>query len=124
MEISKRRHGCLTAWLTLMVAGNFILAIFYLVSSASSSRSLSSGTEWTLPATIILMLFNMVCAIALFKWKKWGFWGICVSSTIVFVVNLSSGLGIIPTLSGLVGVILLYGVLHIGNEKKGWPQLY
>ena len=123
MENSKQRHGCLTAWLAIMIAVNFIGAILFLVSSASTRRALPSETEWTLPASIILMLFNMICAIALFKWKKWGFWGICASSTIVFIVNLSGGLGIAPSIIGLVGAILLYAVLHIGKENKGWPQL-
>ncbi len=123
MAALKERHGCLTAWLVVMIVGNLIVAVYYLVSSASFRQAMPSGSEWTLPASIILLLFNMVCAVALLNWKKWGFWGICVSSTIVLIVNLSAGLGIIPALSALLGVILLFWVLHIGREKKGWPQL-
>lgn len=72
---------------------------------------------------IVLSLLNLVCAIVLFHWKKWGFWGFCVSSVIGLVVNLQIGLGIGPAIIGLVGVLLLYGVLHIGKKNKGWPQL-
>jgi hypothetical protein len=64
-----------------------------------------------------------VCTIALFRWKKWGFWGFCVSSVVAIVVNLSGGLGIGSYLSGLIMIGLMYGVLQIGRENKGWPQL-
>ena len=67
--------------------------------------------------------FNLVCAIALFQWKKWGFWGACGSSIVAIVVNLSIGLNPAAVVLGLLGVLLLYGVLHIGKENKGWPQL-
>jgi len=72
---------------------------------------------------VVFSLFNLVCAIALFQWKKWGFWGFCVSSVVLFVVNLSVAQGISSPIVGLGGVLLLYGVLHIGKENKGWPQL-
>jgi hypothetical protein len=55
--------------------------------------------------------------------KKWGFWGFIASSIVALFVNLSIGMGIGQSLLGLVGIALLYGVLHIGKENKGWPQL-
>jgi hypothetical protein len=38
-------------------------------------------------------------------------------------VNLTIGVNIAQGILGLAGVAILYGVLHIGNEKKGWTQL-
>jgi len=32
-------------------------------------------------------------------------------------------LGLSSAVVGVLGVILLYGVLHIGKDNKGWPQL-
>jgi hypothetical protein len=32
------------------------------------------------------------------------------------------GLGVLSFV-GLVGIAMLYGVLHIGKENKGWSQL-
>ena len=72
---------------------------------------------------IVFSLFNLVCAIALFRWKKWGFRGLCVSTVITLIVNLASGLGIAASLSGIVGVALVYAILKVGKENKGWPQL-
>jgi hypothetical protein len=70
-----------------------------------------------------MSVFNLVCSIALFKWKKWGFWGFCGSTAVAFVLNQSMGMGIESGIGGLFGIAALYGVLHIGKEKKGWPQL-
>jgi hypothetical protein len=72
---------------------------------------------------IILSLFNLVCAIQLLRWKKWGFWGYCVSTVVAVAISLSLGLGISSLIGGILGIAILFGVLHIGRENKGWPQL-
>ena len=119
----KNRHGCLTAWLVLMLIANGASGLMYLLGSEAIRRSLPNAPGWAFPVLIVFSLFNVVCAVALFQWKRWGFWGFCVSSLVALVVNLSIGLGMGSALAGLVGVILLYGVLQIGTENKGWPQL-
>ena len=78
---------------------------------------------WALIVLGVVAVFNLVCAIALFNWKKWGFWGFIISSIVTLVINLNIGLGVAQSLSGLIGVAVLYGVLQIGKENKGWPQL-
>ncbi len=123
MPEPKKRHGCLTAWLILMLVVNSITALVYLFMGGSIRESYPHASSWTIPTLIVLGLFNLSCAVALFQWKKWGFWGICASSVIAFIVNLSAGVGIGSSLLGFVGVALLYGVLQIGKENKGWTQL-
>jgi hypothetical protein len=123
MAGAKGRHGCLTAWLVLMIVANSGTALFYLLGSEAIRRTLPSAPGWAVPVLVVCSLFNLVCAIALFRWKRWGFWGFCGSSVFALVVNLSVGLGIGSALGGLVGVIVLYGLFQIGKENKGWPQL-
>jgi hypothetical protein len=123
MADAKSRHGCLTTWLVLVIVANSATALMYLLASEGIRRTLPNAPGWAFPVLIVFSLFNLVCAIALFQWKKWGFWGFCASSVVALVVNLSVGLGVGLALGGLVGVLLLYGVLHIGKEKKGWAQL-
>jgi len=122
-ESAKHRHGCLTAWLIVMLVANSATTVFYLVGTESIRRAFPTAPAWTFPIMALAGIFNLVCAIALFKWKKWGFWGFCASSVIALIVNLSIGVGVGPTIGGLLGVVLLYGVLHIGKENKGWSQL-
>ena len=123
MTEAKNRHGCLTAWLVLMIIANSATALAYLVGRDEIQKTLPNAPGWAFPVLIIFALFNLVCAIALFKWQKWGFWGFCVSAVVALFVNFSIGLGVGSSLGGLVGVALLYGVLQIGKDNKGWPQL-
>jgi hypothetical protein len=118
----KKRHGCLTAWLVFMIIVNSATSLFYLLSSASIKLAFPNAPSWAFPVIVIAGLVNLACAVALLRWKKWGFWGLCVSSIVVFITNYSIGTGGAAIL-GLIGPALLYGVLQIGQEDKGWPQL-
>ncbi|MGH3755135.1 MAG: hypothetical protein ACRDRP_21075 [Pseudonocardiaceae bacterium] len=61
---------------------------------------------------------NVVCAIALFQWRKWGFYGFVATSVVGLVVNLAIGLNPVQALLGLVGIAILYGVLQIGGTGR------
>jgi hypothetical protein len=123
MADAKKRHGCLTAWLVLMIVGDSFSALMYLLGSGMIRKGLPNFPAWAMFALILFSVFNLVCAIALFQWRKWGFWGCCASSVVVLFVNLSIGIGTGQCLLGLVGVLILYAVLQIGAEDKGWSQL-
>lgn len=123
MNGTKSRHGCLTAWLVVMIIANSATALIYLVGGQNIRANLPDAPSWMFPVLIVFALFNVACAIALFQWKKWGFWGFVFSSVVALIVNINAGLGIGPSLFGLVGVALLFGVLNIGTTNKGWPQL-
>lgn len=152
MAEAKNRHGCLAAWLVLMIIVNSLGVLGYLMSllgrgmisqilQSQMYQSQMSQSQilqiqmllnipiWVFLVSIMFLIFNVVCAIALFLWKKWGFWGFCASSVAALVVNLSVGSRgisqvISSTLVSLVLVLVLFGVLHIGRkENKGWPQL-
>jgi hypothetical protein len=119
----KRRHGCLTAALVVVIIANSAAALRYTVQGETIRQAIPGMPGWALPVLIVFSLFNLACAVALLRWKRWGFWGFCVSSAVAFAVNLSLGVGIGGSLLGLLGVPLLYWVLQIGEEEKGWPQL-
>lgn len=119
----KQRHGCLTAWLVLIIVANALVGVVY-IATAGTMTSTGAVPGWAIPILILLSLVNVGLAISLFMWKRWGFYGFIVTSLIALVVNLAIGLSIAQALFGLVGVAVLYGVLQIGNESsKGWPQL-
>ncbi|MEM7406313.1 MAG: hypothetical protein AAF458_13525 [Pseudomonadota bacterium] len=119
----KSRHGCLTAWLILMLVSNAAIAVMYLGGSGAMADVDGGLPGWYLPLMGIAGIWNIVCVVALFKWKKWGFWGFCASSALALVCNMVVGLGVVASVSGLIGIALLYGVLHIGKERAGWRQL-
>ncbi len=119
----KERHGCLTAYLVLAIIANSATALLYLFGAAAIKRSTPNIPDWAFPVLIVLVLFNLACAIALLRWKKWGFWGLIVSAVVTLGINLTIGLGLSSAIVGLLGVVILYGVLQIGKDNRGWPQL-
>ena len=123
MTDAKQRHGCLTAFLTLMVIANSVVAVMYLFGGAAIRQNIPSGAGWALPVLAVGGIVNVVCSVALFRWKLWGFFGFLVTTAVAFVVNLMIGVNIVQALFGLVGLAVLYGVLQIGKEKSGWAQL-
>jgi hypothetical protein len=123
MVKQKQRHGCLSSSLILMIIANSATALIYLLWSDTIKQAYPAAPGWAFPVLVVFCIFNLVCVIALFKWKKWGFWGFLVSSIVALIVNLSIGLGFGQSLLGLMGIVLLYAVLQIGKEKKGWSQM-
>jgi hypothetical protein len=120
---TKNRHGCLLAYLIFLIVV-FASVVIYYIAAASFVNSTLGLRGWTLPVLIILGLLDIVCAVALLRWKKWGFWGFCALAVITLIVNISSGSGIATSLTGLIGIAVMYGVLNIGDkDNKGWPQL-
>jgi hypothetical protein len=120
MKVEKQRHGCLTTWLVLTIIVNLVSVPLLYWSLTTSGASTSA---WLL----LYIGFNSIvlvgCAIALFKWKKWGFYGIAIWSVIGFIVNLIIGYSFYQALFGLLAIAILYGVLQIGGDQKGWSQL-
>ncbi|MBT9159119.1 MAG: hypothetical protein DDT27_00679 [Dehalococcoidia bacterium] len=128
MVQEKQRHGCLTAWLVLLIIGGALsllgTALGYLVDPQLMREALPDAPGWTFPAMAVLSLLGLVFAIALFAWKKWAFWGYVLSSIAGVIVSVSMGVPVWQWLLGLAGVVVLYAVLQIGGkEKKGWSQL-
>lgn len=120
---TKKRHGCLLAYLIFLIVVVAVVVIYY-IASASSLQLTLGLPGWIVPVLIILCLLEIVCAVALLRWKKWGFWGFCALAVVALIVNIASGLGIASSLTGLIGIALMYGVLNIGGkDDKGWPQL-
>jgi hypothetical protein len=119
----KKRHGCLTAYLVVAIILNSATALLYLFGAAAIKRSSPNIPDWAFLVLIALVLFNLACTIALLRWKKWGFWGLVASAAVTLGVNLTIGLAVSSVIVGVLGVILLYGVLQIGKDNKGWPQL-
>jgi hypothetical protein len=122
-EKTKKRHGCLTTWLVLTIIFSVIFTVL-LLAGAGVSKSPRGSPTWAIPALVLLLIFEIVCTLALFSWKKWGFWGFCAVNIIGIVVDIGLGISIVwPLVAVLVSIAMLYGVLNRGQDNKGWPQL-
>lgn len=122
----KNRHGCVTAWLVLMILGNFFSAISYFFFGDTIASALPSQPSMVLIWAIgIMAIINVVFTVMLFQWKKMGFYGFIGTSALAFVINLMIGIGVLQSVAGLLGVIILYGILQIKGEGNiaAWDHL-
>jgi hypothetical protein len=65
---------------------------------------------------------NVVFATAILKNKRWGFWGFVAASVGIFALNLMLGVSVVLAAVGLLGVVLLFGLLQLGNPGA-WSTL-
>ncbi len=122
---NKQRHGCVTAWLILMIIANSLTALTYLLAREFISQSLPVEIPATMMiALAILGIGNVVFSIMLFNWKRTGFWGFVATSLLAFIINLVIGLGIGQSLFGLIGIGVLYAVLQFKKaDVSAWENL-
>ena len=113
MAEAKQRHWCLTAWLILMIIANSMIVLSLLISMTIKS---------SLPL-LFFAIANVVFLVALSEWKKWGFLGYVGTNIVIMVSGLMTGWNIGRFLLQGLWVLILYAVLQIGKEKRGWTQL-
>jgi len=117
------RHGCLTAWIILMIIANSVTSIVYIFGDTSilENPPFSISKEWLIVIGV-LGFANIYFAINLWKLQKWAFWAFGISSLLIFCINIFLGLGFLKSLLGLFGIAFLYGILQIKNNsnKSGW----
>lgn len=122
---TKQRHGCVTAWLILMIIANSLSGAAYLFMGDTISQNISGGI--TTPILLLLAgmcILNVVLAVMLFQWKKWAFWAFIGTSLVGFIINMSMGLGLGSALFGFVGVAVLFGILQMRqNGVSAWENL-
>ena len=118
MSQPRRRPWFLTLWLVLLIAVNGIAAFGNLARSGAGWQELPRASIWPYTLLAILALANVVFALALFRWKRWGFYGFCASAFLALIINLYVGLGVVPALAGPAGVIVLFALLRLGHKPK------
>ena len=121
----KQRHGCVTAWLILMIIANSFTAISYLVFKNLTSQTFPEGISEPMILTLSLIsIGNIFFAVLLFKWRRIGFWGISATAIVTLFINLSLGISVGQSLLGLMGIAILYGVLQIKvDDVSAWENL-
>lgn len=119
-EIIKSRHGCVTAWLILMIIVNSITSLTYF----TNSNSIPNVSNSLIMALGIIGILNVIFSVLLLQYKKIGFFGFIVSSIITSVLNTMIGIDVGRALLGLVGIALVYAILQIKQDNhSAWEHL-
>ncbi|WP_415328942.1 hypothetical protein [Chryseobacterium sp. MMS23-Vi53] len=121
---NKERHGCVTAWLVLIILGNSLTALLYLLANDRIRESAPDASPLMIYLLGLLALANAVFAGMLLQWKKIGFWGFTVTGICALIINININFGIVQSLIGLVGVGVLFAILQITKDgKSAWQNL-
>lgn len=115
------------AWLSLLLVLKLILSAAMTVHYLEQPPKLAavqSAHPWLYLSLLLASSADFIFTIALIRWKKWGFYGICVLTVCIACMNLSLHAKALTVMEGILGPVLLYGALQLGPEgEKGWPQL-
>ncbi|MBZ0315007.1 MAG: hypothetical protein K8L91_01220 [Anaerolineae bacterium] len=106
MTMPRKRGGCLTAMLLLMMVVNPLIGIYYLTAGDAVKDAVPDLPDWALPVLIVLSFVNFICAIGIWMWKKIGFYGFVGTSIVAAIINLIS-IGPGQAFFGLIGLGIL-----------------
>lgn len=117
----KKRNKFISFWLGLMITLNTMGACFMLYSLLTED---TYGATWM---TISLSFtLNILCALMLWKWMRWGYWLYIFSAVFVLAADfVSAPLEMLPTLvGGGIGLLILYGILNLKKDGvAAWKQM-
>jgi hypothetical protein len=105
-----------------MIVANGLTAFRYFFFANDILRSLPYMSEFQIMLLGAACVANIVFAVALLRWKKWGVWGLLLTTTLVFAFN-SWAFGLTSALIGLSGFVILVVLLNVGGERRVWPKL-
>jgi hypothetical protein len=107
--VKKERGTGLSLWL-IFIAGHGLL-FTYLTWSVLKPGD-SSAPEWMLWLLLLLSVADVVAAVALWKWKKWGFQLFGIATAV------SIGLGLVVTASQLFVFYAIIPLAILGYLMK------
>jgi hypothetical protein len=121
----KKRHGCVTTWLILLMTVNSGAALLHFFFTDLLMQYMPYNVS---PGMLYLLGFfsvmNVVFAVLLFQYKKFGFWGFIVSAIAGFLINLQLGLSVGQAITGFVSIGVLFAILQIKqNGISAWEQM-
>jgi len=121
----KERHGCVTAWIILMIFINALSSFAYLFARDLVRETMSDGSSYVAVFVLAAIGFlNIYYALMLFKWKKWAFWGFTITAFFTLVLNIYIGVELQQAILGITGIGLLWMILQIKKHGvSAWDNL-
>ena len=130
-----KRGELLTFFLAAGIVGSVLAAASYatmdlmLLTNSTGLGDVLSGLSvplWTLTVYPILAIMNVCALVALYRWRKWGFYVLLTSALALFTMNIVI-VGFRPeSIVGLIGIAVSYVLLRTKWSllKSGWPNVH
>ncbi|MBL8608170.1 MAG: hypothetical protein JNL38_12670 [Myxococcales bacterium] len=100
---NKKRGGCLTAFLVLMLIANPLTTLVYVAGADMVKRGMPNAPDWAFPVLALLGVVNTASAIGIWLWRKWGVFGVCGTAVVALVINFMIGVPPMNAIFGLAG---------------------
>ena len=107
-KAEKKRGFWLTLFLVLMFVVNPLTAFTYFTNPEMVLQASPEMTVGILYFLGVIATINVAIAAGIWMWKKWAVFGFFAIAAIAFCINLYIGIGIIPSLTGLIGPVIIY----------------
>lgn len=122
MNETRQRHGCVNAWLWLVITANLCVCGYNAIRMYNVQ---STALVWGVGLISILALGTVLGAILLMRWNKSGFYLFIACSIMTAIVNAAIfDLGAISGIQGLVAILVWWGILHIRkNGVSAWKLM-
>jgi hypothetical protein len=103
-----KRGIWLTGFLVLMFVSNPLTAYIYLSNPELLTGQYPNATSGVIYFLGTMAILNFFFAIGIWKIKKWGLQGFYISVFFAFGINMYIGIGILGTLVGTLGALLVF----------------
>ena len=121
MENLKERHGCVSAWLWMVIVVNLCFCVYYFMTMLDSESSQSLGYGFLSSLSVFLILG----AILLMRWSRCGFYLMVGTSLLILIVNhflLEIEVGY--SIPGILGILFWWVILQIRkNGVSAWKLM-
>lgn len=88
------------------------------------AREIPFHDRWIYLAAILSGALGVVCLLALFRWRRWGFYGYVLLCTANLGIPCTTfGSRMRDALATFALLVVLCVALQIGGERQGWKQL-
>ena len=120
---SRRNPGCVTAMLILLLISSCYGVVINVLVWMGVIAWPVGPPVWASICGLLLSLLTMAGIIGLFRRKMWGMWAVFFSLLFAGAANYWAGLGVSTLLTSIALLLVLYGVLQVGNPKSAWLRL-
>jgi hypothetical protein len=118
---AKQRPLLLTAYLVFMIV--FSAIQIDLGWAAMTKDPFVHPLSTRFMVLIIQNIAYIICCMALFTWRRWGFWAICSIGILALITNLFIGGDVVSFIEYGIEVAILYFLLKTGGKQNAWDQL-